>query len=157
MYTLEGKTRSTCHTLSTLDSHMVLDHTSPVVHVGYLSLVPTRMKHAPTPERSLGDRRQTGPAVILGHLITPPSRQPWSRGREVSAKWCHSYINLLGPYHQHVIGTFNTCSWGPTHRSLTDTGGGYSLQGVGFPHATPRPSQPMVLPFPPKGPTRSQI
>jgi hypothetical protein len=84
MYTLQGTTRSTCHTLSTLDSHMVLDHTSPVVHVGYLSLVPTRMKHAPTPERSLGDRRQTGPAVILGHLITPPSRQPWSRGRGFS-------------------------------------------------------------------------
>jgi hypothetical protein len=59
---------------------MVLDHTSPMVRVGNLSLVPTRMKHAPTPRRSLGDRRQTNPTVILGHLIPPPSQQPWSRG-----------------------------------------------------------------------------
>jgi hypothetical protein len=46
MYTLQGKTWSTRHTLSTLDSRMVLDHTSPMVHVGNLSLVPTRTKNA---------------------------------------------------------------------------------------------------------------
>jgi hypothetical protein len=33
---------------------------------------------------------------------------------------------LPGPYHRHMISTFNTCSWGPTHQSLTDTGGGYN-------------------------------
>jgi hypothetical protein len=59
---------------------MVPDHTSPVVHVVNLSLVPTRMKHASISERSLGDQRQTGPTVALGHLILPPSRQHWSRG-----------------------------------------------------------------------------
>jgi hypothetical protein len=48
---------------------MVPDHTFPVVRVGKLSLVPTRMKQAPTPGRSLGDKRQTGPVVALGHLI----------------------------------------------------------------------------------------
>jgi hypothetical protein len=69
MYTLQGKTRSTRHTLSTLDSRIVLDHTSPMVHVGNLSLVPTRMKHVPTPERSLDDRRLTDLAIVLGHLI----------------------------------------------------------------------------------------
>jgi hypothetical protein len=26
--------------------------------------------------------------------------------------WWTCYIGLLGPYHQHVISTFNTCSWG---------------------------------------------
>jgi hypothetical protein len=46
---------------------------------------------------------------------------------------------------------------GPTHRSLTDTGGGYSLEGVGFSHTTPRPSQSTVLPFPPTGPARSPV
>jgi hypothetical protein len=51
-----------------------------------------------------------------------------------------------------VIGTFNTCLRGPTHRSLTDTSGGYNLRGAGFAHHTPRPSRPMVLRFPPKGP-----
>jgi DNA-directed RNA polymerase subunit RPC12/RpoP len=85
-------------TLSTLDSRMVPDHTSPVVRVANLSLAPTRMKHAPTPERNLGDRRQTGPVIVLGHLIPPPSRQPWSRGERLrpsgdattSAYWAHN-------------------------------------------------------------------
>jgi hypothetical protein len=56
-----------------LKSRMVLDHTSPVVRVGNILLVPTRMKHAHTPERSLGDQRQTDPTVILCHIIHPPS------------------------------------------------------------------------------------
>jgi hypothetical protein len=32
-------------------------------------------------------------------------------------------LGLSGPYHWYAIGTFNTCSRGPTRRSLTDTGG----------------------------------
>jgi hypothetical protein len=72
MHTLQGKTRSTRHTFSMLDSRMVQDHTSLVVRVSNLSLVPTRMKHAPTPGRSLDDRRQTGLTVVLGHLIPLP-------------------------------------------------------------------------------------
>jgi hypothetical protein len=44
----------------------------------------------------------------------------------------HSYSGLLDLYHQHAIGTFNTCSRGSTHRSLTDTGGGYNLGGAGL-------------------------
>jgi hypothetical protein len=56
-------------------------------------------------------------------------------------------LGLLGSYHRHVIGTFNTCSWGPTHRSLTGTGEGYSLEGASFPHTSPRHSQPMVSHF----------
>jgi hypothetical protein len=92
-----GENPTTCHTLSTLDSRMVLDHTSPMVHVGNISLVPTRPKQPPIPERSLDNRRQTGPAVTLGHLILPPSRQPWSRGERfqssgyiaTSSYWAH--------------------------------------------------------------------
>jgi hypothetical protein len=66
-------------------------------------------------------------------------------------------LGLLGIYHQHAIRTFNTCSQGSTHRSLTDTGGSYNLRGAGLPHHTPRPSQPTVLRFPPMDPARSQI
>jgi hypothetical protein len=33
-------------------------------------------------------------------------------------------LGLPGSYHRHAIGTYNTCSRWPTHRSLTDTGGG---------------------------------
>jgi hypothetical protein len=56
-------------------------------------------------------------------------------------------LGLPGPYHRHAIGMFNTCSRGPTHRSLTDTGGGYNLGGADLPHTTPRPSQPAISTF----------
>jgi hypothetical protein len=65
MYTLQGKTRSTRHMLSMLDSRMVPNHTSPVIRVGNLSLIPTRTEQAPRPGGNLGDRRQTGPTVVL--------------------------------------------------------------------------------------------
>jgi hypothetical protein len=45
-----------------------------------LSLAPTKSKQAPTPGRNLDNQRQTDPAVILGGLILPPMRHPWSRG-----------------------------------------------------------------------------
>jgi hypothetical protein len=56
-------------------------------------------------------------------------------------------LGLLGPYHQHAIGTFNTCSRGSTHRSLTDTSGGYNFGSPGFPHTTPWPSRQTVSTF----------
>jgi hypothetical protein len=56
-------------------------------------------------------------------------------------------LDLPCPYHRHAIDTFNTCSRGPTHQSLTDTGGSYNVEGAGFPHTTPRPSQPTVSLF----------
>jgi hypothetical protein len=51
---------------------MVPDHTSLVVHVRNLSLVPTRMKYAPTPKRNLVNQRQTGPIIALDHLFFLP-------------------------------------------------------------------------------------
>jgi hypothetical protein len=68
-------------------------------------------------------------------------------------------LGLLDSYHQHAISTFNTCSRGPIHWSLTDTGGwaGYNLGGAGLSHHTARPFQPTVLRFPLKGPARSQV
>jgi hypothetical protein len=44
-----------------------------ILRGGNLSLVLTRTKHALTLRRSLGNQRQIGPAVTLGHLILPPS------------------------------------------------------------------------------------
>jgi hypothetical protein len=46
-------------------------------------------------------------------------------------------LGLPGTYHQHAIGTFNTCSRGPTHQYLTDTGGGYNLVGASLPIPLP--------------------
>jgi hypothetical protein len=43
-------------------------------------------------------------------------------------------LGLPGSYHRHAIGTFNTCSRGPTHPSLTNTSGGYNIGGAGLPH-----------------------
>jgi hypothetical protein len=85
------------NTFSRLDPCMVPDHISRVDRVGNLSLVSTRSKQAPTLRRSLNDQRQTGPAVVLGHLIPPPSRQSWSKGERfrpsgyttTSAYWAH--------------------------------------------------------------------
>jgi hypothetical protein len=113
MYTLQGKTRLTRHMLSTLDLCRVPNHTSHVVHVGNLLLVPTRTKHAPTPKRSLGNQRQTDPTVALGHLILPPSRQPWSRGERfqssgytaTSAYWAH--ILSCDRYVQYLLAGSN--------------------------------------------------
>jgi hypothetical protein len=98
MYTLYGKTRSTRHTLSTLNPRRVPDHTSHMVHVGNFSLVPMRMKQAPTLRKNLGDQRQTGPTVVLCHLISPPSRQPWSRGERF---WPSGYTATIA-YWPHI-------------------------------------------------------
>jgi hypothetical protein len=56
-----------------------------------------------------------------------------------------------------VISTFNTCSQGPTHQYLIDTGGGYNLEGVGFPHTTTRYSQLTVSTFHRRAPVGLQF
>jgi hypothetical protein len=59
-------------------------------------------------------------------------------------------LGLPGLYHWHAISTFNTCSrgGGATYWFLTNTGRGYNLGGVGFPHIH-SPTFPMsCLPFP---------
>jgi hypothetical protein len=129
---------------------MVSDHTSHVICVGNLSLVPTRSKQGPTPGRSLRDQRETGPAIALDNLILLSSRQPCSRGKRfwlggyiaTSAYWAHK--------HQHVISTFNTCSSVLNqHRR--------GLQPWRCHHATSHsPTFPNDgLQFPPTGPARS--
>jgi hypothetical protein len=98
------------------------------------------------------------PTQFTTHRLTDPwvhtyllSRaSQWSRGVS-QAPIGNQLLGLPGPYHWHAIGTFNTCSQGPTHRSLTDTGGGYNLRGADLPH-THSPIFPTIcLPFPPKG------
>jgi hypothetical protein len=85
--------------------------------------------------------RSTGP-YLVSHLS-----QPMKQWGQSQASIDGRLLGLLGWYHHHATGTFNTCSQGPTHRSLTDTGGGYNLGGASLPHSTPRPSQPAVSPF----------
>jgi hypothetical protein len=63
-----------------------------------LSLAHTKSKQTPTPGRSLGNQRQTDPAVVLGDLILPPMRQPWSRGERF---WPNGYTATLA-YWAHI-------------------------------------------------------
>jgi hypothetical protein len=90
-------------------------------------------------------RRLTDPRVQLQFLF--PNNH-WSSRLKTIIYWWTCYISLLGSYLLYVIGTFNTCSWGSNHQSLTDTNEGYHLEDVGFPHHSPRPSQPTILYFP---------
>jgi hypothetical protein len=60
-------------------------------------------------------------------------QQPKNSG-EKSTPVDNWLLGLPGPYHWHAIGTFNTCSRGPTERSLINTGRGYNLGGAGLPH-----------------------
>jgi hypothetical protein len=112
-----------------------------------ISLVPTKSKQTPTPLRSLNNQRQTDPAVVLGGIILPPMRHPWNRGKKFQPSGYTTTSSYWAHKHQHAIGTFNTCSRGPTHRSLINTDGGYNLGGVVLSHITPRPFQPVVFTF----------
>jgi hypothetical protein len=149
MYTLQGKTWPTCHTHPTLSPHMVPYHTYFTWSTySNLSWVTDRFGRIPLLLRK-GSRHnlQHGGWPIRGSI---PSFSPKPTNEAVGlseASVDDDLLGLLGPCHQHAIGTFNTCSQGPTHRSLTNTGGGYNLEGAGFPHTTPRPSQLTVSPF----------
>jgi hypothetical protein len=66
-------------------------------------------------------------------------------------------LGLPGPYHRHAIGTFNTCSWVPTPRSLTDTGRGYHKENLGIATTLSLPFPSEGSTNPPNGPARSQI
>jgi hypothetical protein len=107
-----------------------------IVEQGHCS----REKGLPTIHNTLTDR-SVGP-----YPASFPS-QPIKKWGQSQASIDYRLLGLLGPYHQHAIGTFNTCSWGPTHRPLTYTGGGYNLGGADFPYTTPLTSQPAVSPF----------
>jgi hypothetical protein len=71
----------------------------------------------------------------------------WSSG-ESQTSINSRLLGLSGPYHRHTIGTFNTCSWGPTEWYLIDTGGGYNLEGAGLPHTHSLTFLTRCLPFP---------
>jgi hypothetical protein len=96
MYTLQGKTLSTRHTLSMLDSSMLPDHTSPVVHVGNLSLVPTRTKNPLDPEEVLAieDRLARPPPSVTSFPFPHDSLGVGERGFDQVITQLHQ---LTGP------------------------------------------------------------
>jgi hypothetical protein len=158
MYTLQEKTRPTRYMLSTLGPHMALNHTY-LTWSAYsnLSRVVNRVG------RMHYSREKVLPTLPQPSWVAHGTHLSFYPNTTIEAVRLNQVpvdgrlLGLLGPYHQHAIGTFNTCSRGPTRRSLTDIGGGYNLGGAGLPHHTPQPSQLTVLRFPPKGPVRSQV
>jgi hypothetical protein len=143
MYALQGKTRPTRHTLSKLSPCMPLGHTY-LTWSTYNNLlwVINRFERIPLLPRKRNTRQHP---YHVGWLIygspssfSPPLSQ-WSSRLNPRLCWWQ-VARLTGPIYQHTIGKFNTCLWGPTHRSLTDTCRGYNLGGASFAHTTPQPS-----------------
>jgi hypothetical protein len=157
MYTMQWKTRPTCHTLSTLSPRVTIDYTY-LTWSTYSNILRSHQQQWIEPlflrKRAPDTTHNTMADWSVG--LYPP--EPAIKAVGVKPPSIDGMLlSLLGPYHQHVIGTFNTCSRGPTHWSLTNTGGGYNLGDAILPHYTPRPSQPTVLHFPPKGPAQSPV
>jgi hypothetical protein len=150
MYTLQGKTQPTRHTLSTLDPHMALDYMYLTWSTySNLSWVTDRFGRVPLLTRNrdswLHCKHVGWPIYGSPPNFSPPHNQ-WSSRLKPSFYWWQT-TRLTGPIYQHAIDMFNTYLRGPTHRSLTDTGGGYNLGGGSFPHTTPRPSQSTISIF----------
>jgi hypothetical protein len=149
MYTLQGKTRPTRHIRFPLQS----THTRYTLSAGSLRMwQPFTGSHevetGPYTQRKSWQPKTDWPSRRLRWPHSSSHAIALELGREVSAQWSHNYISLLGPYHQHAIGTFNTCSRGPTEWSLIDIGWDYNLGDAGLPHTHP-PSFPIsCLHFP---------
>jgi hypothetical protein len=149
MYTIQGKTRPThtCFSHSVCVCRSII-HISRGPHIATFCVVVNRFEqiHYPReeelPTQSI-TRWLTDPWIRTQHVS---HSSQWSSGEKSSFYW-QPTTRLTEPIYHHAISTFNTCSQGPTHRSLTDTGGGYNLEVAGLPHTTPRPFQPMVSTF----------
>jgi hypothetical protein len=134
-----GETRPTHHMHSTLSLHMTRPYVSHTVNAWQpYAKSSIYLYRSTTPEKK-GSRHnpQLDGRLICGSI---PSFFPTIANEAVGKRQVsidNQLLGLPGPYHRHAIGTFNTCSRGPTHRSLTDMGRGYSLKGVGFSRTTP--------------------
>jgi hypothetical protein len=131
MYTLQGKTWSTRHVHFPYQSRYAqctLPSGGPCTGQPFMShrqswAGPLLLrKRAPDTIHSAPADRSVG--SYLASLLSQPMKQ-WAQSQtSINGR----LLGLLCPYHQHAIGTFNTCSRVPTPRSLTDTGGGYHIE-----------------------------
>jgi hypothetical protein len=98
----------------------------------------TREERLPTPSTA---RRPSDPRVRT-QLLSHNSQRAVEKSQPPVG---NRLLGLPSTYHRHAIGTFNTCSWGPTERSLIDTCEGYNLGGASLPH-TYSPTFPTSCP-----------
>jgi hypothetical protein len=127
MYTLQGKTRPTRHTHPTLSPHMVPHHMYLMRSMhGNLLHSPHEVETCPyTRKKSWRPKNRLArlSSWITSFSLSHDSLGAGERSFDHMITQLHQ---LTGPIYQHAIGMFNSCSRGPTHRSLTNTGGGYN-------------------------------
>jgi hypothetical protein len=143
MYTLQEKTPSTRHIRFPCQStyaRRTLPAGGPRMWQHFMSRQQSWAGSLLSRKGALGIIHSTSVDRSVDPYPVSLSNQPMKQWGQSQASIDSRLLGLLGPYHQHVIGTFNTFSRVPTHRSLNDTGGGYNLGGAVFPHTTPRPS-----------------
>jgi hypothetical protein len=132
MYTLQGKTRWTCHVRFPRQStyaRRTLPAGGPRTWQPF-----TRTQQSWTdsllPRKSAPDSTSQPGWVVRGTCLSFSSNTAIEAVRLSQTSVDNRLRGLPGPYHWHAIGTFNTCSWVPTPRSLTDTGGGYNIENL---------------------------
>jgi hypothetical protein len=136
MYILQEKTQPTRHTLFTLNPRMVHDHMYLTWSI-YSNLSYSRQQIWTDP---LHPRRRAQDTIHSTTTVWSAGPYPASLPPQLKSSGKKSthvgnwLLSLPDPYHRHAIGTFNTCSRGPTERSLIDTGRSYNLGGAGLPH-----------------------
>jgi hypothetical protein len=126
MYTIQGKPGK--HATRIPRSIRVWSQTiciSRGQRIATFHVVPTRSEHAPTPQEILAttDRLPRPSPWVTSSFLPHDRLSIGERGFSQVVTQLHRFTE---PIYQHAIGTFNSCLWGPTHRSLTDTGGGYN-------------------------------
>jgi hypothetical protein len=147
MYTMQGKIWPTHHTHPTLSPRMVPDHTYLTWSThSNLSRVVDRFKWIPLLPRkkdSQHNPQHTADWSAGPYLVSLPSRS--SRFNPSLCWWQSTRLTrFISPaYNQYVQYLLTE----QTYQSLIDTDGGYSLEGVGFPHTTSRPFQLTISHF----------
>jgi hypothetical protein len=123
-------------------------HISRVSHIATFHTVINRFEQIHCPREQALLTQSTTPGWLIRESVPNFSPTTANEAMEKSqASVDNRLLGLLGLYQRHAIGTFNTCSRGPTHRSLIDTSRSYSLRGADLLRTTFRPSQPAVSTF----------
>jgi hypothetical protein len=132
MYTLQGKTWPTRHVRFPRQStyaQRTLTASGPCTWQPLMSHQ-KGWTDALLPRKSAPDSTSQPGWVVRGTRLSFSPNTAIEAVRLSQAPVGSRLLGLLCPYHRHAISTFNTCSWVPTPRSLTDAGGGYHIENL---------------------------
>jgi hypothetical protein len=135
MYTLQGKIRSTWHVRfphQFIYVRCTLPAGSPRTWQPFMSHRQIWTDPS-TPEKKGSRHNPQHVGWSIRGSVPSFSHKPINEAVDLSQTSIDDkLLGLLGPYHQHTIGTFNTYLWGSTHRFLTNTGGATALKALTF-------------------------